>query len=138
MAMRIRITGIEAIDATKERLRQVIGAAILDLDDALKRQSPVALVDGGTFRNSWQAQADGQPSPREGAPGPDAGNAADAAVIFSGIGGVVSIVNSADYAVPLAEGHSKQAPAGWVEAAASKLQDYVDVHVMQSRAADGK
>lgn len=137
MAMRIRITGLEAIGATKDRVRQVIGAAILDLDDALKRQSPVALEDGGTFRNSWSAQANGQPAAREGSPGPDPGNAADAATIFAGVGGTVSLVNTAVYGPRLARGWSKQAPDGWVEAAANELQDYVDLHVMQSRAADG-
>ena len=135
MAVRVRVTGLEAVGATKDRVRQVITAAILDLDTDLKVRSP---KDTRFFVNSWQAQANGSPAPREGFAGPERGNAADQATIASGIGDVVSIVNTADYAVPLAEGHSKQAPAGWVEAAASKLQDYVDVHVMQSRAADGK
>lgn len=133
MAMRIRVEGLEAIGATKDRVRQVLGAAILDLDDALKRQSPVAPKDGGTFRNSWSAQADGQPAAREGKPGPDEGTAADAAAIFAGIGGTVSLVNTAVYGPRLARGWSKQAPDGWVEENANRLQDYVDKHVLQSQ-----
>lgn len=132
--MRVRITGLEAVGATKERARQVIGAAILDLDADLRRASP---VDTGYFVNSWSAQANGSPAPREGHAGPDDGAGQDAATIFAGVGGVVSIVNSAAYAGPLADGHSPQAPAGWVEAAASRLQDNIDRHVLESRAADG-
>lgn len=133
MAVRIRVTGLEAIGATKDRVRQVIGAAILDLDDDLRRNSP---VDTGYFINSWQAQANGAPAAREGFEGPNAGAGADAATIFSGVGGTVSLVNTAEYAPYLANGHSPQAPAGWVESAANRLQDHVNSHVMQSRAAD--
>lgn len=129
MAVRIRITGLEAIAATKERVRQIVGASILDLDDDLRRNSP---VDSGTFVNSWQSQANGQPAPREGFPSPDRGGS-DPAVIFGGIGGTVSLVNSAVYGPRLADGYSPQAPAGWVEACASRLQDHVNAHVLRSR-----
>lgn len=129
MAVRIRITGIEAVGATKERVRQVIGAAILDLDDDLRRQSP---VDDGYFVNSWQSQADGQPPAREGFKSQDRGGS-DPVVIFRGIGGIVSLVNTAVYAPRLADGYSPQAPAGWVEAAANRLQDHVNRHIIESR-----
>lgn len=129
MVVRIRITGLEAIGATKERVKQVIGAGILDLDADLRRQTP---VDTGYATNSWQAQANGSPAPRDGFEGPS-GAGTDPAVIFGGIGGVVSLVNTAVYINRLNEGHSPQAPAGFVEAAASRLQDHVDLHVLQSR-----
>lgn len=93
MVMRVRVTGLEAVGAAKNRVRQVIGAAILDLDDDLKRNSPVR---DGYFVNSWQAQANGQPAPREGFDGPRPGTSTeDAATIFGGVGGVVSLVNPA-------------------------------------------
>ena len=129
MAVRITVTGLEAIGATKDRVHQVIGAAILDLDNDLRRQSP---VDTGYFVNSWQAQANGNPPPHDGFEGP-AGGGADPAVIFGGVGGVVSLVNTAAYAGPLADGHSKQAPAGWVETAAGRLQDHINRNVLESR-----
>lgn len=134
MAVRVRVTGLEAIGATKDRVRQVIGAAILDLDDDLRRGSP---VDTGYFVNSWQSQANGSPAPRAGFEGPNAGSGSDAATIFAGVGGTVSLVNTAEYAPYLADGHSPQAPAGWVESAANRLQDHVNRHVLESRAADG-
>jgi len=135
MVMRVRVTGLEAVGAAKNRVRQVIGAAILDLDDDLKRNSPVR---DGYFVNSWQAQANGQPAPREGFDGPRPGTSTeDAATIFGGVGGVVSLVNTAVYAPRLADGYSPQAPAGWVESCAGRLQDHVDRHVIESRAADG-
>lgn len=131
MAVRVKVTGLEAIGATKDRVRQVIGAAILDLDDDLRRNSP---VDTGYFTNSWQAQANGSPAAREGFEGPRPGTSAeDAATIFSGVGGTVSLVNTAVYAPRLADGYSPQAPAGWVESCAGRLQDHVNSHVMQSR-----
>ena len=128
MVVRIKITGLEAIGATKERVRQVIGAAILDLDADLRRQTP---VDTGYAVNSWQAQANGSPAAREGFEGPSAGT--DPAVIFGGVGGVVSLVNTAVYINKLNEGHSPQAPAGFVEAAANRLNDHVQRHVLLSR-----
>lgn len=137
MAVRIRISGLEAVAETKERVRQVIGAAILDLDDDLKRNSP---VDTGTFVNSWGVQANGSPEAPEGHAGPRPGTSAeDAATIFRGVaeGAVVSLVNSAIYGPRLADGYSPQAPAGWVEACANRLQDHVARHVMEANAADG-
>ena len=129
MAVRVRVSNLEAVGVVGQRVRQIIGAAILDLDDDLRRGSP---VDTGYFVNSWQAQANGSPAAREGFAAADRGGA-DPAVIFGGVGGTVSLVNTAVYAPRLADGYSPQAPAGWVEASANRLQDHVDKHVMLSR-----
>lgn len=133
MAIRITIKAgsLDAIDKTRATVRQVIGAAILDLDADLRNQSP---VDTGYFVGSWMAQANGSPAPREGSANPGRGGS-DPATIFAGVGGVVSLVNTAEYAVPLARGHSPQAPDGWVEAAANRFEDHLDKHVMLSKGA---
>jgi len=133
MAVRITITGLEAVGALKERVHQIIGAAILDMDDELKRNSP---VKDGYFVNSWQAQVNGRPEAQPGGPGPRGGaSTEDAARIFAGTkeGAVVSLVNTAIYGPRLADGYSPQAPKGWVESAANRLQDHVDKHTLASR-----
>lgn len=133
MAIRIRVKAgsLDAIDETKATLRQVIGAAILDMDTDLRNASP---VDTGYFVNSWSAQANGSPAAAEGFAGPGRG-ASDAATIFAGVGGTVSLVNTAVYAGRLADGYSPQAPAGWVEAIANQLDDYIARHAMLSAGA---
>lgn len=128
MAVRVTIRNIEAIGATKERVRQVIFAGILDLDADLRNATP---VDTGFAVNSWFAQANGAPPAGEGFESKARG-ASDPATIFAGVGGVVSLVNTAEYINKLNEGHSAQAPAGFVEAAANRLQDHIDRHVMLS------
>lgn len=127
---------LSALDELDEALVQILGASILDMDDELKRNSP---VKDGYFVNSWQAQADGNPAPHEGRDGPRPGTSAeDAAVIFGGVaaGAVVSLVNTAVYAERLADGYSPQAPAGWVEAIANRLQDHVDRNALERGAAN--
>lgn len=124
----IEPAAFQKLDATKASVREVIFASILDLDADLRAGSP---VDTGFFVNSWSAQANGSPAPQEGFAGAGRG-ASDPSVIAAGIGGVVSIVNTAAYAGPLASGHSPQAPAGWVEACANRLEDHLDRHVMQA------
>lgn len=133
--MVIRITvkagSLDAIDKTKATVRQVIGAAILDLDSDLRNSTP---VDTGFAVNSWMAMANGSPAPREGFEGPGRG-ASDPATVFAGVGGVVSLVNTAEYIGVLNAGHSPQAPAGFVEAAANRFEDHLDRHVMLSKGA---
>lgn len=132
MAIKIRIDPrtFAKLDQTKASVREVILASILDLDADIRNASP---VDTGFFVNSWQAQANGSPAPSEGFEGPGRGGS-DPSVIAAGIGGVVSLVNTAEYAEALAAGHSPQAPAGWVEAAAVRLEDHIDRHVMNANA----
>ena len=82
--------------------------------------------------NSWSAQADGSPEAPTGFEG-TAGGGADPSVIAAGIGGTVSLVNTAEYAGPLAAGHSPQAPAGWVNACANLYDDHIRRYVAQER-----
>lgn len=131
MRMKLVVKNREAIDDTVKLTRQIIGASVLDVANELTINSP---IDTGFFVNSWQAQANGQPRPHEGKEGPRGGvSAEDAATIFKGIGGNVGWNNTAVYAVPLARGHSPQAPDGWVESAANRLQDHIDRNTLEAR-----
>lgn len=124
--MTIKPGSFEALDRAKASVRQVVLASVLDLDADLRDQTP---VDTGFAANSWQAQANGSPAPVEGGTG-----GSDMATIAAGIGGVVSLVNSAVYIGKLNKGHSPQAPAGFVEAAANRLDDHIARHVMEANA----
>jgi hypothetical protein len=131
MAVRITITNLEVVAETKERVKQVILASLMDLGNDLRDNTPVKF---GFAVNSWQEQADGQPAPLElpkGYQNLDRG-APDPATLFKGIGGIASLVNTAAYIGPLADGWSPQAPKGWVEAAAARFQDHLDKHAMLS------
>ena len=106
-----------------DQLEQLLRATVLETDRRLKERSP---VDTGRFRFSWQIgenSAAGTPAP----PGQYRGNAAPPLAINyqSGqerLGNVYSIHNNLPYAEPLAQGHSPQAPAGWVDLVAREMQ----------------
>lgn len=70
------------------KLLAVTQKLTLDADTRLKLASP---VDDGDFRAAWTAQTPSAPYE------------------------VGTIDNNIEYAVPLANGHSPQAPAGWIE-----------------------
>lgn len=70
------------------RLLSVTQKLTLEADKRLKLASP---VDDGDFRAAWQAETPSKP-------------------YQSG-----HVSNNIEYAVPLANGHSPQAPAGWIE-----------------------
>lgn len=113
----------------KERADTIVRVVVLETDAELKARSP---VDTGRFRTSWAigqnqaGQYDGgakqeatgasrgktspPPSP---APGPPVGvNYTPGAEVA---GNAYHLFNSLPYAEPLANGHSTQAPAGWVD-----------------------
>lgn len=113
----------------KERADQIVRVVVLEADAELKARSP---VDTGRFRASWaigQNQAGqydgGQQQPASGAnrgkseppstpnPGPPVGvNYTPGAETT---GNSYHLFNSLPYAEPLANGHSTQAPAGWID-----------------------
>jgi hypothetical protein len=106
-----------------EQLHRFHRALVLE---ALKRIILASPVDTGRFRANWQV-SHGTPATGEVAVGEDRElTAATAAQIAldQGIvevqairpGEVTFIVNNVPYAVPLAEGHSPQAPPGWLDA----------------------
>lgn len=78
--------GIRKLLETK--VMEVTAKLTLDADTRLKLASP---VDNGDFRAAWTATTPTKP-------------------MESG-----TITNNMEYAVPLAHGHSPQAPAGWIE-----------------------
>jgi hypothetical protein len=100
---------------------------VLETDARLKQQSP---VDTGRFRVSWQIgqnAADGTPAP-EGSYGagitPPKGSNYQPGQ--EKLGNYYSVHNNLPYAEPLAQGSSRQAPAGWVDRTAREMQRFVD------------
>jgi hypothetical protein len=92
----------------------------------LKLASP---VDTGRFRASWAIGENA--APFRGEPeGEYKGNTPPKAVNYQlgneKIGNVYSIHNNLVYAEPLANGHSIQAPSGWVDSIAKDVQTYVN------------
>ena len=110
----------------EQQVEQLLRATVLEADRRLKERSP---VDTGRFRFSWQIgenSASGTPAP----PGQYRGNAAPPLAINyqagqERIGNVYSIHNNLPYAEPLAQGHSPQAPAGWVDLVGREMQSFV-------------
>lgn len=103
-------------DALNEDLEKlVVGKIVLDATTNLVLGSPVVT---GHFRHNWQATI-AAPSttvlPGEDKSGAGAIGRAQSAVKGRKAYEAVHITNPTPYAGPLADGHSKQAPAGWVD-----------------------
>jgi hypothetical protein len=112
-----------------DQLEVLLRATVLETDSRLKLQSP---VDTGRFRASWQIgenAADSTPVP-EGSYGagvtPPKGDSYQAGQ--EKLGNYYSIHNNLPYAESLAQGSSKQAPAGWVDRTAREMQRFVDAN----------
>lgn len=124
MARTIRVGEIG--DYAEGQINKLITAAVLTADQRLKLASP---VDTGRFRASWAIGQNAAPS--EGEPeGQYPSNLPPNAVNYNlgseRAGNIYSIHNNLIYAEPLARGHSKQAPDGWVDAIAKDVQTYVN------------
>lgn len=124
MARTIRVGEIG--DYAERQFNLLIKAAVLTADQRLKLSSP---VDTGRFRASWAIGENA--APFEGQPeGQYPNNVPPNAVNYSlgneRVGNVYSIHNNLIYAEPLARGHSKQAPDGWVDSIAKDVQTYVN------------
>lgn len=124
MARQIRIGDIG--DYAERQFNVLLRVAVLESDRRLKLASP---VDTGRFRASWaigqnaapfEGQSEGQ-YPNNPPP-----NAVNYSLGNEQVGNVYSIHNNLIYAEPLARGHSKQAPDGWVDSIAKDIQTYVD------------
>ena len=110
----IPISGIGGIsDHCKSLLNELIHETVLSIDKKVKKESP---VDTGRFRMSWQVGeniASGGvafgPVSKGIIPSIDRLN-----YLKEKIGKEYHIHNNLPYAEPLAEGHSQQAPAGWI------------------------
>jgi len=79
----------------EKRMKTLVRAAVLETERRLKERSP---VDTGRFRSNWQTVTED----------------------FSG-----SVSNNLPYAERLADGWSKQAPAGWIDGTAKDIQTWV-------------
>ena len=135
MARRIRLDQIG--DYSEEKLNQLIRALVLETDAELKARSP---VDTGRFRASWaigqnttgnydaggQQPATGEnrgksEPPSTPLPGPPV--ALNYTEQQEKIKNTYHVHNALPYAEPLANGHSTQAPAGWVDLVAKQMSD---------------
>jgi hypothetical protein len=110
-----------------DQLEKLLRVTVLETDSRLKQQSP---VDTGRFRFSWQIgenAANSTPAP-DGSYGtaitPPQGDHYQAGQ--EQLGNYYSVHNNLPYAEPLAQGSSKQAPAGWVDRTAREMQRFVD------------
>jgi hypothetical protein len=121
MARTIRVADIG--DYASQQMEKLLRVAVLETDSRLKQASP---VDTGRFRVSWQVGENAAPGGEK------------PAGTYSGIpqidrigyreeklGNVYSVHNNLPYAEPLANGSSKQAPAGWVQGIAKDIQGFV-------------
>ena len=108
------------------QVEQLLRATVLETDSKLKTASP---VDTGRFRASWQVgenNANSTPAPPgdyKGTPAPLKGS--NYIAEQEKLGNYYSIHNNLPYAEPLANGHSPQADAGWIDLIGKEMQSYV-------------
>lgn len=112
-----------------DQLEKLLRVTVLETDARLKQQSP---VDTGRFRVSWQIgqnAADGTPAPGgsygAGITPPKGSNYQPGQ---EKLGNYYSVHNNLPYAEPLAQGSSRQAPAGWVDRTAREMQNFVNTN----------
>ena len=137
MARTIRVGDIG--DYAQQQFEKLLRVAVLETDSRLKQASP---VDTGRFRVSWQVGENAAGS-YDGGPQQDPSNADRSKTSPPGglivplrkmnyqqekLGNVYSVHNNLPYAEPLANGSSKQAPAGWVQGIAKDIQGFVRVN----------
>jgi hypothetical protein len=139
MARTIRVGDIG--DYCNQQMEKLLRSAVLETELLLKITSP---VDTGRFRASWATGENTAGSYDGGEQQPATGQYRDATSppkdpsierrITIGyqagqerIGNVYSVHNNLPYAEPLANGSSKQAPAGWVQGAAKDVQGRVRI-----------
>ena len=124
MAREIKLAKIA--DYMEGQVEQLLRVTVLEADGKLKTASP---VDTGRFRASWQVgenSANSAPSPPgdyKGTSAPLKGSNYQAGQ--EKLGNYYSIHNNLPYAEPLANGHSPQADAGWVDLIGKQMQAYV-------------
>jgi hypothetical protein len=140
MARTIRVGDIG--DYASQQMEKLLRVAVLETELQLKMASP---VDTGRFRASWTTGENTAGSYDGGEQQPATGQYRDATNppkdpslerrITIGyqagqerIGNIYSVHNNLPYAEPLANGSSKQAPAGWVQGIAKDIQGFVRVN----------
>ncbi len=124
MAKEIKLAKIA--DYMEGQIEQLLRVTVLETDSKLKQSSP---VDTGRFRVSWQVGENANnstpapPGDYKGTPAPLKGSNYNAGQ--EKLGNYYSIHNNLPYAEPLANGHSPQADAGWVDLIGKQMQAYV-------------
>lgn len=110
-------------DYASEQLEKLLRVAVLETDSRLKAASP---VDTGRFRASWQVGENAAPG-GQAAEGTYGSTPPLTRIGYQQetLGNVYSVHNNLPYAEPLANGSSKQAPAGWVQGVAKDVQGFV-------------
>lgn len=123
MARNIRLNQIGSY--ANEQMEKLLRASVLETDSLLKQASP---VDTGRFRASWQVGENAAPGGQ--VPEGQYGSAPPITRIGyqqEQLGNIYSVHNNLPYAEPLADGTSKQAPAGWVQGIAKDVQGRVRI-----------
>jgi hypothetical protein len=123
MARTIRVADIG--DYARQQYEKLLRASVLETDSLLKQASP---VDTGRFRFSWQVGENAAPGGI--APEGDYPTAPPLSRIGYSqerLGNIYSVHNNLPYAEPLANGHSKQTPAGWIQGIAKDVQGRVRI-----------
>ena len=117
-----RISIGEIGDFSKEQMNLLMRVVVLETDQQVKSQSP---YDTGRFRSSWAIgqNTTGNYDAKTG------GSLAPVGINYTvgteRIENVYSVHNSLPYAEALANGHSRQAPAGWINIVARQIQGRV-------------
>jgi hypothetical protein len=137
MAREIKVGDIG--NYAEQQFEKLLRVAVLETDSRLKQASP---VDTGRFRVSWQVGENAAGS-YDGGPQQEPSNADRSKTSPPGglivplrrmnyqqekLGNVYSVHNNLPYAESLANGSSKQAPAGWVQGIAKDIQGFVRVN----------
>lgn len=126
-------------DYASQQMEKLLRVAVLETDARLKAASP---VDTGRFRVSWQVGENAAGSYDGGPQQPPSSTDRSKTSPPGGLivplrkmnyqqeklGNVYSVHNNLPYAEPLANGSSKQAPAGWVQGIAKDIQGFVRVN----------
>ena len=124
MARTIRVADIGHY--ASQQMEKLLRTAVFETDSRLKQASP---VDTGRFRVSWQVGENAAPGGEKPA-GTYTGTPQIDRIGYSQekLGNIYSVHNNLPYAEPLANGSSKQAPAGWVQGVAKDIQGFVRVN----------
>ena len=124
MAKEIKLAKIA--DYMEGQVELLLRNTVFQTDSKLKEGSP---VDTGRFRASWQVGENANnstPAPEgdyKGTPAPLKGSNYSAGQ--EKLGNYYSIHNNLPYAEALANGHSTQANAGWIDLIGKEMQAYV-------------
>jgi hypothetical protein len=123
MARTIRVGDIG--NYASQQMEKLLRASVLETDSLLKHASP---VDTGRFRASWQVGENSAPG-GIAAEGSYSGIPPLSRIGYSQeqVGNVYSVHNNLPYAESLANGSSKQAPAGWIQGVAKDVQGRVRI-----------